>query len=361
MIFDERFFEKFDFTEEQILLHFQNALRDFKIARDVGIPEVKFAYAYQALLKAGLAILARHGHRVRSIPGHQTKILSQLSTLLGDPEVMDLGEVMRSKRNKDFYGGGVVISEKECGEYLTFVERAIRKVEKALGLAEFRRVESRPPAAHKAVEAAGGFEISLPKRRPFRHVFQLKIVLLETDPPVWRRIQIPESYTFYDLHVAIQNAMGWTDSHLHAYEIRLGPRDEETVRIENPYALDELEDANPLVTTEVPLTDYLNKKGDRIFYEYDFGDGWEHEIVVEDILPKKEDSKYPVCLNGAMTCPPEDCGGISGYEDCKRAIRRKDDSDGFLTWLGGWKPDEFDSRRVRFENPRKRLLDSLKD
>jgi hypothetical protein len=360
MIFDDRFFDKFDFTEEQVLLHFRNALKDLYIAKDIAIPDVRFTYAYQALIKAGLAMLARHGHRVRSIPGHQTKILSQLALLLDDSEVMELGEVMRSKRNAGFYGGGVVISEKECGEFLAFVENVIRKVEIALGLANSRRVESRAAFDIRVPETPADFEISIPKKRPSKCVFQVKIVLLDTNPPVWRRIQIPESYTFYDLHVAIQNAMGWTDSHLHAFEVSRGSRREAT-RIESPYALEELEEKNPLVTTEVPLAKFFAESGNRILYEYDFGDGWEHEIMIEEILPKRKGSRYPVCLDGEMACPPEDCGGRPGYEDCKRAVRRKDNSDGLLTWLGGWKPDKFDPALVRFENPRKRLIDSFKD
>jgi len=202
-------------------------------------------------------------------------------------------------------------------------------------------------------------KITLPTKRPYKAVFQLKIVLKNTRPAVWRRIQVPETYTFYELHVAVQNAMGWMDSHLHAFETDKGPRLRDKMRIESPYALDDIEEEDFVLTTEIPLNRFFLKPGDRVFYDYDFGDNWEHEIELEKILPKEKGKKYPRCLDGALTCPPEDCGGTSGYGDCKAAVQTGAASNELLDWLGDWTPDDFDPAKDVFENPRKRLKESL--
>jgi hypothetical protein len=175
---------------------------------------------------------------------------------------------------------------------------------------------------------------------------------------------VPGSYTFYDLHVAIQNAMGWTDSHLHAYEIQ-GKR---KVRIESPYAVEDLHEKPYGFTPETMLDKFFKKEKDSAIYDYDFGDGWRHEVLLEDIQLKKAGIKYPVCLDGQRACPPEDCGGLGGYADCVKAATSKvipdeddDELRGLLTWLGGWNPEKFSPKDVVFENPTKRFLDSFKE
>jgi len=207
---------------------------------------------------------------------------------------------------------------------------------------------------------AGGREVSftIPRKRPFKTVFQFKITLIGTEPPVWRRIQVPGSYTFYDLHVAIQNAMGWTDSHLHAYEIQ-GKR---KVRIESPYAVEDMHEKPYGFTPETMLDKFFKKEKDSAIYDYDFGDGWRHEVVFEDIQLKKTGVKYPACLDGQRACPPEDCGGIGGHADCVKAATSKassDENDEFgrlRTWLNGWTPEEFAPKEVVFESSRRRFL-----
>lgn len=204
----------------------------------------------------------------------------------------------------------------------------------------------------------GGEKIAfrIPRWRPFRKVVQLKIVLEDTNPPVWRRIQIPESYTFYDLHAAIQSAMGWTDSHLHMFEIPTDKGEEHPIVIDGPFG----ETEEPLLSNEVAIEKYLSLRGDRAAYIYDFGDYWIHDLTVEDIQTKIARRRYPVCLDGALACPPEDCGGFSGYYDCIRALQKRRPKD-LLIWLGSWRPDAFDPKKVAFENPRKRFLENLED
>lgn len=199
-----------------------------------------------------------------------------------------------------------------------------------------------------------------PRRKPFKKVLQFKITLNETDPPVWRRIQIPDSYTFYDLHVAIQDAMGWMDSHLHDFRIVPQRAFNMGIRIECPFAIEEIEEKAPLLTTEIPVLDFFNELFDRAEYHYDYGDGWEHEVVLEGIHPREPDRRYPSCLAGQLACPPEDCGGIPGYYDCIKAWKEKDDSEGLLTWFGRWRPDRFDPAQVKFWSPATRFRFAMK-
>jgi hypothetical protein len=203
--------------------------------------------------------------------------------------------------------------------------------------------------------------LTWPRRRPYSSVLQFKIILLETEPPVWRRIQVPEYYTFYDLHVAIQDAMGWLDSHLHDFKIQPRRRACLDIRIESPFALDDLEEAAPLLTTEVAVVDFIQEPGDRALYTYDYGDDWQHDVLFEGTYPKEQGKKYPVCLAGELAGPPEDCGGVPGYYDCIEALKNGDDSEGLLTWLGRWRPDRFDPAKIKFWSPLRRLKIALAD
>lgn len=127
MRFDPRFFEKMPFTEDQVRKNLDNSVKDLGIARRVDIPDVKFNYAYTALIKAGIALLSRYKIRVRSVPGHQVKVIAKLAQILEDDSVGIMGDLMRSKRNRDLYAGGIEVTEKECREYLEFVEKAVEK------------------------------------------------------------------------------------------------------------------------------------------------------------------------------------------------------------------------------------------
>lgn len=203
-------------------------------------------------------------------------------------------------------------------------------------------------------------EFTIPKKRPFKNVFQFKITLLHTKPPVWRRILVPESYTFYDLHVAIQNVMGWADYHLHRFEKRNSKNRpwDYSVLIDCPYGVEEWgEEENTRYTTETPITEFFEKPGGKMIYTYDFGDNWDHEVLLEKILPKEKGIKYPVCSAGKLACPPEDCGSIPGYYDCIKTIKDHKDKE-LLEWIGDWEPDYFNPKDVVFDDPRERFLES---
>ncbi len=202
-------------------------------------------------------------------------------------------------------------------------------------------------------------EFTMPHPRRYNNIYQLHISLKDTDPPVWRRIQVPASYTFYDLHVAVQDAMGWLDYHLFEFtEGEIGRKaDYRIVSI-----FDEPGEMPPEIkyeyATEVPMKKLLKKEGDGVLYCYDFGDGWEHTVTLEKILPREENIAYPICLDGALAGPPEDCGSISGYYDCIAAVKNQDNKE-LLRWLGDWNPESFDPKAVAFELPWKRMKKAL--
>jgi len=144
---------------------------------------------------------------------------------------------------------------------------------------------------------------SAPKTSASKNVVSLKVTLRGLKPPVWRRLLVPGSMTLGALHTAIQAAMGWHDGHLHAFDIdgeQFGDR----------RTVDDVVDENRLT-----LNSLARSGVDRFAYTYDFGDNWEHTIAVEKRVPAVEGQAYPVCIAGKRTCPPEDCGGVWGYDE----------------------------------------------
>ena len=179
------------------------------------------------------------------------------------------------------------------------------------------------------------------KQSTVKKIFQLKISLDEIQPLIWRRIQVSGDVSLFKLHFIFQLAMGWTNSHLHEYHIGehyYGTPDEDgwdtrEIKEEHAYKLEQV----------------IHGKGFQLGYLYDFGDGWQHTVLVEDILEPAEEGRYPVCLDGARACPPEDVGGTGGYEEFLEAIADPDhlEHDDYLTWAGGdFDPEAFDCKRT---------------
>lgn len=161
-------------------------------------------------------------------------------------------------------------------------------------------------------------------------IYQTKITLCGSRPAIWRRFLVKGDTSLDRLHDIIQYVMGWEDSHLHQFTIRgkrYGIRDED----ESERLLDE---------SKYRLSDVIS--GGRIEYLYDFGDNWEHTLEIETVGPPEGKTRYPICLGGARACPPEDSGGISGYENFLEAIRdpRHPEHNDYLDWIGD---DNFDS------------------
>ncbi len=167
--------------------------------------------------------------------------------------------------------------------------------------------------------------------------------MLEVVPEVWRQVEVPSDYALADLHDVLQLAMGWTNSHLHQFHVG-------SVRYSPPNPEDEFYDTTPpLDTAGVRLFEALPQPRRQLVYEYDFGDGWEHSVQVEAIKPARPADDVPRCLSGAGACPPEDCGGASGYGDFVKAIRdpKHPEHDGMLDWCGGtFDPAAFDLGEV---------------
>lgn len=172
-------------------------------------------------------------------------------------------------------------------------------------------------------------------------VFRLKVTLRGSRPPIWRRFLVPGGITLKRLHDCLQAVMGWTDSHLHQFEADgelYGTSDREygvMRRSENTTKVDQL----------------LRRPKDRLIYEYDFGDGWEHDVVLEAILPPGG-GPYPWVEAGRRACPPEDVGGIWGYADFLETLRNPKDPryEETLEWAGGpFDPELFDPREINLD------------
>lgn len=168
-------------------------------------------------------------------------------------------------------------------------------------------------------------------------VYQLKVRLLECDPPIWRQVQVPPDITLGDLNFVLQACMGWTNSHLHQFTV-------DDIRYSDPrFEPDESGDERD--EFGVTLERVAPAVGSQFLFLYDFGDGWEHSVVVEAIVPREPETTYPVCLAGARACPPDDCGGVWGYAEFLEAIRnpKHEEHEEMLEWVGGeFDPEEFD-------------------
>lgn len=165
-------------------------------------------------------------------------------------------------------------------------------------------------------------------------IYQLKATLREAKPPIWRRVEAPSNTSFYLFHCIIQGAMGWTNSHLHQF-----------IKDEEHYGIPSDEDFFD-VTDErkVKLSDLLHKEKDSIYYEYDFGDGWEHKVELEKISEPEKGVTYPRLIKGKNACPPEDCGGVWGYMDLVKTLKNPKDPEHetMLEWMGLESADDFD-------------------
>jgi len=186
-----------------------------------------------------------------------------------------------------------------------------------------------------------------------RNALRFRVELRGISPLIWREILVPARYSFWDLHVAVQDSMGWWDSHLHAFRPgRGGSRGGVEIGIPTDDDYTEV-----VAGWEVPVVEHFSEAGDRMLYEYDFGDSWEHDITLLAIEHRIKGQKYPQCLAGERACPPEDCGGVPGYERLVAALLDPDDEehDDLTEWIPeGWGPELFKPSRVRFDNPTRR-------
>jgi len=178
-------------------------------------------------------------------------------------------------------------------------------------------------------------------------IYHLKVTLLGTKPAIWRRLQVPGNASLGWLHAVLQVSMGWTNSHLHHFmtsEARYcDPRNNEDMGFGKTPDRDE---------SKATLAQVAPQQGTQFAYEYDFGDSWEHLVIVEKILPSDPASVgEALCLSGARACPPEDCGGVWGYGDLLKIIKdpKHEEHGAMMEWLGGkFDPKAFDLEAVNF-------------
>ncbi len=177
-------------------------------------------------------------------------------------------------------------------------------------------------------------------------IYQMKVTLRGSRPPIWRRLEISADTSLEELHSIVQTAFGWTNSHLHQFMIN-----------HQYYSLPEfeLDEYSTKVGDEsrVRLDELSLKPKSKFIYEYDFGDSWEHEIVLEKVLDKAEAVSYPRCSGGKRAGPPEDCGGVWGYERLQHVI--KDPQDPEHEQMKEWLEGEFDPEYFNQEELNKQL------
>jgi hypothetical protein len=177
---------------------------------------------------------------------------------------------------------------------------------------------------------------------PAESAIQFKVALKYIRPPIWRRVLLPDNFTLGQLHEVIQVTMGWHNCHMHSF------------RIGGAYytsqSASEMEDMDMENEETVFLGRIVTRARQKFIYEYDFGDSWEHEVVVEKIVPHDPQVQYPVCLHGARACPPEDCGSFPGYMDILEALKaskKTAEQKELLEWLeDGYDPERFDLAAV---------------
>jgi hypothetical protein len=191
------------------------------------------------------------------------------------------------------------------------------------------------------------------KRQPAL-ICQLKITMKVISPPIWRRVQVARDIPLDELHMVLQRAMGWTNSHLHQYvfgQVMIGIADGES--------------NEPLIDERKIWLEEVAGANTTFVYEYDFGDGWEHDVVVEKIFAAEAGVEYPRCVDGGRRCPPEDCGGPLGYMELVEIVAnpKHERHEDMLEWLGEViDPEAFDlestdaslrPRRRRASRPRR--------
>lgn len=187
-----------------------------------------------------------------------------------------------------------------------------------------------------------------------RESYQFKVVLRDISPPIWRQFQVWEDYTLAQLHRILQMVMGWENYHL--YEFRIGGR---------IYGDPDLDDEREIIDAKkTRIRNVLVGVGTEFEYEYDFGDDWHHELVLESVMRPDPDTFCPSCIAGERSCPPEDVGGSGGYADYLEALADPghEEHDNWMEWRGPFDPEAFSIEKVnqklekKFRSVRKRAV-----
>lgn len=191
-----------------------------------------------------------------------------------------------------------------------------------------------------------------------------KIALMGIEPTIWRRFKVSSTISFHQFHEVIQRVMGWENYHMYSFTV--GDTSIELIDSESEFM--NFNNMKLEHSEETILEDVFTKKGDKAIYTYDFGDNWEHEIVLEKRETVSSEKIEAVCLDGARACPKEDCGSTIGYYDCVIAYYQNQkwkDSPGhkpfeegdadeeefneLIEWMEDWQPEFFDIEKVNKE------------
>jgi hypothetical protein len=338
-----------------------DGLADVRWAAGLGSPVPGRCFGYTDIYgeQRSMVVSFRYGRKA-----HALVVL--IDYLLGggikDCYVADYTEALRDEYQKIGRDPEVIFSDLDPAEARAILARAltsptcptepdqVEDVEDYISLLVARVAalpvggKSTGQAGEAAVAAAPRPKVS-PARRPAaqKSVHRLKVTLRGAKPPIWRRLEVPADITLHRLHTVIQRGFGWQDSHLYVFETPAGrygvpdPDDEPGIR----------------AAASKKLSAVADWPGDRIRYEYDFGDSWEHDILVEAVLPAEPGVAYPRCTGGRRAGPPEDSGGIWGYADLLNVLAnpKHEDHAALLSWLGiesaaEFSPDAFDREAV---------------
>lgn len=182
-----------------------------------------------------------------------------------------------------------------------------------------------------------------PRRYAEPQLYQIKVTLKRIRPPIWRRLQVLGNTRLDRLHAILQAAMGWTNSHLHQFVVG----GIEYGRPDPTFPNDTVPEQRATLAMIAPVA------GSKFRYDYDFGDGWEHDVVVEQLLPVEPGVVAPRCLTGRRACPPEDCGGPWGYGELLAVLADPEHEEhaAMREWLIG----DFDPERFSLDHINARL------
>ncbi len=199
-----------------------------------------------------------------------------------------------------------------CGSTKKYKDCCGRKPKEKAVLYDVKRKKGKGKLIHGAFPNHGkAARDKEPKKRELKRdtgpTYQLEITLAYTEPPVWRRIHIPGLMTLADLHMVIQYCIGWQDGHLHQFQAGL--------KFYGPQMAGDYSDNQILDESRFQLVDLERELLQGMVYTYDFGDNWEHVILLEKVISENESELFPVLMEGGRACPPEDIGGVPGYQN----------------------------------------------
>lgn len=186
-------------------------------------------------------------------------------------------------------------------------------------------------------------------KKDFKNVYQFKITLKGIKPPIWRRILVPENFTFLKFSRTINRSMGWDGGHLHSFFVT-DPRSGMKYEISDAKTAKEAGMHNMRDEKKYNISQFFTPENKKGSYTYDFGDDWEHSLALEKILPIEPEKDYPVCIEGKRACPPDDVGGVWGYQEFLEIMKDPDhpEHEEMLEWVGGeFDPEEFDIEDLR--------------